>query len=884
MKKIPCLVLIALAASAAYAQNEKLLLREGWSIQPSSAVRDTAANVSTPGFPTRLWYKATMPSTVVSALVRNQVYADPYTGMNLRAIAGTTYPIASNFSNLPMPPESPFRQSWWFRTEFTAPDTYRDKTLWLRFDGINYRANVWLNGHQIAESAKMAGAWRLFEYNVTGVVQAGAKNCLAVEIFPPEADDLGITFVDWNPASPDKGMGLWRDVHLDATGPVAIRFPQVITRLNLPATDKAELTVTAELRNGTQRAVSGTLQGTIEALSFSQPVELAPGETRVVTFAPAGFAQLKIDHPRLWWPVQVGPQNLYPLKLEVETGGAVSDQYAMKFGIREVTSKLDAQNYRVFQINGKNILIRGAGYTFDMLLRSSPERQAEELNYVRDMNLNAVRMEGKLENDHFFDMTDEMGILVLTGWCCCDHWEKWANWKDVDHSIAAESLRDQIRRLRSHPSVFDWLNGSDNPPVAQVEQRYIEILKELNWPNPYQSSATQRPTEVSGETGLKMTGPYEYVAPSYWLLDTKNGGAFGFITETGPGPSVPPVESIRAMLPEDKLWPINSAWDYHAGGGPFRDLHVFTEALNARYGKPQSVEEYACKAQVLAYESHRAMFEAFGRNKYISTGVIQWMANNAWPSMIWHLYDWYLRPGGSYFGAKKANEPLHIQYSYDDRSIVVVNSFYQAFPGMTAKAWVYNLDMSEKWHQEARVDVTQDSSTRVLSVPALTGLSGTYFVRLALADSAGKIVSTNFYWLSTKPEELDWDKTTWWVTPTKSYADMTALNTLPHVPVSYHAQSEVQGEQGITRVTVENPSHSLAFSVHLKVSRGEEGDVDPDAPPRSAEILPVLWEDNYFALLPGEKRTVTATYHAANLGKGKPVVQVDGWNVSGVRH
>jgi exo-1,4-beta-D-glucosaminidase len=163
-------------------------------------------------------------------------------------------------------------------------------------------------------------------------------------------------------------------------------------------------------------------------------------------------------------------------------------------------------------------------------------------------------------------------------------------------------------------------------------------------------------------------------------------------------------------------------------------------------------------------------------------------------------------------------------------------------------------------------------------------LSGTYFVRLALADSAGKIVSTNFYWLSTKPEELDWDKTTWWVTPTKSYADMTALNTLPHVPVSYHAQSEVQGEQGITRVTVENPSHSLAFSVHLKVSRGEEGDVDPDAPPRSAEILPVLWEDNYFALLPGEKRTVTATYHAANLGKGKPVVQVDGWNVSGVRH
>src|ERR1039458_5696449 len=412
MKKTPCLVLIAvLAASAAYAQNETLLLREGWSIQPSSAVLDTAANVSTPGYPARDWYKATMPSTVVSALVRDQVYADPYNGMNLRAIAGTTYPIAANFSNLPMPPESPFRQSWWFRTEFNAPESYRDKTLWLRFDGINYRANVWLNGHQIAQSATMAGAWRLFEYNVTAVVQTGAKNCLAVEIFPPQADDLGITFVDWNPGMPDKGMGLWRDVHLDATGPVAIRFPQEITHLNPPANDKADLTVSAEVVNGTRHSVSGALKGEIEGIAFSQEVRLAGNETKVVKFTPDKFAQLSIDNPRLWWPVQVGTPNLYTLKLQFETGGAVSDESATRFGIREVTSILDEQNHRVFRINGKNILIRGAGYTFDMMLRSSPEKQEAELKYVRDMNLNTVRMEGKLEDDHFFDLTDQMGIL-----------------------------------------------------------------------------------------------------------------------------------------------------------------------------------------------------------------------------------------------------------------------------------------------------------------------------------------------------------------------------------------------------------------------------------------------------------------------------------------
>jgi exo-1,4-beta-D-glucosaminidase len=219
----------------------------------------------------------------------------------------------------------------------------------------------------------------------------------------------------------------------------------------------------------------------------------------------------------------------------------------------------------------------------------------------------------------------------------------------------------------------------------------------------------------------------------------------------------------------------------------------------------------------MAYEGHRAMFEAFGRNKYTSTGVMQWMLNNAWPSMIWHLYDWYLRPGGSYFGAKKANEPLHIQYSYDDASVVVVNSFYQAYPGMKARAWVYNIDMTEKFSKDAALDVAEDSSTRAFTIPAVDGLSSTYFVRLALEDASGKTVSTNFYWLSTKPDDLDWDESTWYYTPQKSYADYTALNGLPPVELKYSAESEVKGGDGITRVTVENPSRNLAFAVHLMV-------------------------------------------------------------------
>jgi exo-1,4-beta-D-glucosaminidase len=574
--------------------------------------------------------------------------------------------------------------------------------------------------------------------------------------------------------------------------------------------------------------------------------------------------------------VQVGTPNLYKLKLQFETGGAVSDESNMQFGIREVTSIVDEKDHRLFRINGKNILIRGAGYTFDMMLRTSPEKQEAELKYVRDMNLNTVRLEGKIEDDHFLDLTDRMGILVTPGWCCCDHWEKWENWKDEDHSIAAASLRDQIRRLRGHASVFNWMNGSDNPPVAAVEQKYIEIEKELDWPNPSESSATERPTEVTGKSGVKMRGPYDWVPPNYWLLDTKLGGAHGFNTETGPGPAIPPIESLRTMLPEDRLWPVNTWWDYHAGGGAFKDLKNFTTALDARYGPSSGVEEFARKAQMMAYESHRAMFEAFGRNKYTSTGVVQWMLNNAWPSMIWHLYDWYMRPGGSYFGAKKANEPLHIQYSYDDGSVVVVNSFYQAYPGMKARAWVYNIDMSEKFAKDATLDVGEDSSTRALAIPAIDGLSSTYFVRLALEDASGKTVSTNFYWLSTKPDELDWDQSTWYYTPQKSYADYTALKGLPPVELKYSAVSEVQGEDGVTRVTVENPSRNLAFGVHLMVKtvKHDEEDVREEA-----EILPVIWEDNYFPLMPGEKRTVAATYKAAEAGKKAPAVQVEGWNV-----
>jgi len=846
-------------------------------LQSSSKIDQSGETLSKAGFQPKGWYPVSVPTTVVSALVKHKVLPDPMFGMNLRQFPGVSYPIGANFSNLPMPPDSPYLVSWWYRKTFTLPADYKGKTVWLNFRGINYRANIWLNGKQIAKSDDVAGAWRTYEFNVTGIAKPDLENVLAVQVFAPTEKDLAITFVDWNPAPPDKNMGLWREVFLTVSGPVGLRYPTVISHVD--AAGNAQLMVTALLKNASKEPIHGTLKGTIDQIEFAQDVELGVGENKDITFDPGKFSQLNLTHPRLWWPVQMGKPELYSLKMDFVVNGRVSNHSETRFGIREVTSELNADQRRVFSINGKKILIRGGGWTPDMLLRENSQRLADEFRYVRDMGLNTIRLEGKLETEEFFERADREGILVMAGWCCCDHWERWGEWSPQDFDIAKASLQDQIYRLRSHPSVVMWLNGSDNPPPPDVEEMYLAVEKQLLFPNPVVSSATAKPTSVTGDSGVKMTGPYEYVAPSYWSEDKIDGshhcnpggcgGAYGFNTETSPGPAVPPIESLRAMLPKDHLWPIDDWWNYHAGGGQFKDLHVYTDALTARYGKAETLEDYALKAQLMNYEGIRAMFEAYSRNKYTSTGVIQWMLNNAWPSMIWHLYDYYLRPGAGYFGAKRAMEPLHPLYSYDDHSVWVVSSRYDDVPRLKLTTKIYNLDMTEKFSQESSVDAAADSTNKVLTLPALTDASPVYFLVLRLEDSTGKLVGSNFYWLSTKPESLDWEKSNWFTTPTSSFADYTALRQLPKANLKIASRTERQGEESVTHITVENPGKALAFFVHLKVDKGKGGE----------EILPVIWEDNYFSLLPGEKREVTATYRTAELGNTKPDLEVSGWNV-----
>jgi len=855
----------------------RLALTDGWNLQSSSKVEQSGDVISKPSFQPQNWYAVTVPTTVVSALVKNKVLPDPFYGMNLRKFPGVTYPIGSNFSNVAMDPDSPYVASWWYRKTFRLPPGDAGKAIWLNFRGINYRANIWLNGKQIAKSDDVAGAWRTYEFNVTDGVKIGGQNALAVQVFAPTETDLAITFVDWNPAPPDKNMGLWREVYVATSGPVALRHPAVMSQVD--SDGNAKLTVTAQLKNATNQSVKGTLKGSMESVEFSQEVELAPNESKDVVFDPAQISQLNFTKPRLWWPAQMGSPELYPLQMQFDVNGKASDRAEIKFGIREVKSELDQNKSRVFSINGKRILIRGGGWSPDMMLRENSQRLHDELRYVKDMGLNTIRLEGKLETEEFFNLADKEGILVMAGWCCCDHWEHWGKWKPQDFAIAKASLESQVYRLRGHPSLVMWLNGSDGPPPPDVEQSYLDVEKRLLFPVPTVSSASGAPTTITGDSGVKMSGPYEYVAPSYWTEDSLGstnkcklgqcGGAHGFNTETSPGPAVPPIESIKEMLPKDHLWPIDDWWNFHAGGGEFKDIHVYTDALTARYGKADTLEDYTFKAQLMNYEGIRAMFEGYSRNKYTSTGVVQWMLNNAWPSMIWHLYDWYLRPAGGYFGAKRAMEVLHPIYGYDDHSVWVVSSQYGDAKGLKLTTKVYNLDMTEKFSQESSVDAAADSTQRVLTIPDLSDPSPVYFLALRLEDSAGKLVGSNFYWLSTKQETLDWSKSNWYMTPTATFADYTALSQLPKVKLKVTSRTERKGDDTLTHVMLENPNKSLAFFVRLKLSKGAGGE----------EVLPVIWQDNYVSLLPGEKRDLTATYRSAALGAAKPTIEVSGWNL-----
>ena len=446
MKRRVALLLALFTASAgAFAQQQGsspvIHLREDWTMESGCSIHESGAVISTTAYSAKDANKVSVPATVLAAQVEAGKIKAPYFGMNLRDIPGASYPIGANFSNQPMPQDSPYRCPWWYRKEFSIPASDHGRTLWLHFGGINYRANIWLNGKLLADSTKVAGAYRTYDFDITAFAQPGQKNILAVQTFAPTETDLGINWVDWSPCPPDKDMGLSGAVDLKSSGPVSVRSPLVTTHFEDSSLDEATLTIYGELHNASAHPVHGIAVASLLGHELEQPVDLAPGEDKTIAFLSDKYPRLLVRHPEVWWPYQMGSPKLQNIALRFVIQGKASDEQQVRFGIREITSEFTDKGYRLFRINGKPLLIRGAGWSQDMLLRENPERLAQQFSLVRDMHLNTIRLEGKLETEEFYRLADEQGVLVMAGWCCCDQWEKWDKWTPENYSVAAESLR-----------------------------------------------------------------------------------------------------------------------------------------------------------------------------------------------------------------------------------------------------------------------------------------------------------------------------------------------------------------------------------------------------------------------------------------------------------
>ncbi|MET8244417.1 exo-beta-D-glucosaminidase [Streptomyces sp. NPDC005202] len=839
----------------------------GYTVQSTAKVSDPASAVSSPGYPATGWYPAGPRSTVLAALLANGVYADPFHSTNQQKI-----------------PKADFQVPWWYRADFTVAGT--SERTYLDFSGVISAADVHVNGKQVATTKDVTGAYTRHELDVTSLVRSGT-NTVAFRVQPNDpTKNLTMGWIDWLQPPPDQNMGIVRDVLVRRGGPVALRDAHVVTRLDVPSLASADLTVKAQARNDSGAPVTTTVSGSVGATTFEKTLTLAAHETRTVTFTPADVPGLHLAAPRVWWPAGMGSQPLYALDLTASVSGTVSDTAHETFGIRDVQAPLNADGARQYRVNGRRLLIKGGGWSPDEFLRWDRTYVEDRLKYALDLGLNTIRLEGHLEPDEFFDLADRYGILTLPGWECCDKWEGNVNggetgekWTAADHPVAKASMAAEAARLRDHPSVISFLIGSDFAPDATIEKNYLDALKAADWPTPVVAAASDKSSLQLGSSGMKMTGPYDWIPPDYWYAK-REGGATGFNSETGAGPDIPTLDTLRRMMTPaelDTLWKDPSAKQYHRSpSSTFGTLKIYDNALTGRYGAPTGLTDYVRKAQLAQYENVRAQYEAYERNatdsSKPSTGVVYWMFNSGWTSLHWQLMDRYLDQSGAYFGAKKANEPLHVQYSYDDRSVVVVDNRHQAASGLTVRATLFNPDGTQKYDRTVTgVSVNGDGAhSTALTLPSsVSGLSTTYLLRLDLTDAAGRQVSRNVYWLSTRPDTLDWDNTDWYYTPTTSYADLTGLSSMAQVPVSATASTASSDGTSTTTVTVRNSGSgktpSLLTDVHLVDAKGRP-------------VLPVQWSDNQVSLWPGESVTLTATYRTADLHGSAPQLRIAGWN------
>ena len=852
-------------------------LSDGWQLASAREVPDAGSAISVAGYRGPNWHDVRrMPTTVLQALEDDGTYPNLYYGKNLADEV----------------PQDLWKQDWWYRTTFDAAaghSAYR-----LNFPGINYRAEVWLNGHLVADSTQIVGMYVDHDLDVTPWINRGHANTLALKVTPErslqdvDGVELADSWFDWinwrylgyqgpdkNPGNgnsfvPDRNAGIWKPVTLRMSGAVAIASATVNTELPLPNTDTARLSIFTNVRNSSTSRIRGVVRAIISRsgkpdVEVEQSISLAPGEQREVSFTAADFGQLTLRNPDLWWPYTMGDPNMYDLRLQFRQFGNPVDETLQRFGVRTISQfrddderfpELGRGGSFYLQVNGRDFLVRGATYTPDLLYAYDPGREDAILSYVRDLGLNMLRLESKIPDERFVEAADELGIPLMVGWMCCNQWEKWPQWDDEDNRVARDSLRSQITMLRSHPSAFVWANASDGRPPDEVREDYHQILRDLHWQNAIVDTVSSYVTDADGERlwdGIQMAGPYTWRPPSYWFSG-RYRAARGASAEQGDNEHIPPFATLQKFIPPDKLWPINDYWTFHAGSNPENaKLTSIQLAINRRYGPSSGAYEFARKAQLAHYESTRAQFESFAALGWAGHKMtIYWMLNSHWPSFFGNIFDYYLRPGGAYYGAKQGLRPLSAvfdAYATGDHSqanVTVVNQSPADVAGVRVRVRVYDLQGRLRDDRTtANLDVASGGTAPAMTLPREARDSRVFFVRCELLDSSGKVVDENVYWQSQRNDDVgDPDGDFAFELHQDSWADMTPLNSLPKTPLEVSAR---RSDDGVV-ISLRNPTARIAFFERAEVTTTRDGD----------EVLPITYDDNYVTVFPGETVDVRA--------------------------
>jgi beta-galactosidase/beta-glucuronidase len=922
------LSVIALSVQSCGSKNEKPLnmtderqpLTE-WKLESTTQVSEVDSAVSSAAFDDSQWTKARVPTTVLRALVKAGIYPDPHFDLNDLRIPDASDVLSkrldlNKFSYLKGVP-NPFKDPYWFRTTFRILPEGKGRKIWLNFDGINYRADVWLNGRQIATAQEMAGMFQRFRYEISGDIDPDGDNVLAVKIhqvdhvgtpepgylfkpfgmFRGQGEDIfkDVTLkfsAGWDcaPVVRDRNMGIYQDVYLTYSGDVRIVDPYVVTDLPLPDTTLAGITVSAELENNGTSARKGILKGRIDLVSevdfcgykkkmpgslkpilFEKEVEIPAGKSVTVSFSPGEFRQLTIKNPYLWWPNGYGRQYLHNLQLVYEIDEKASDIKNTTFGIREIATtvkEIKGEYGRIFWVNGKRIFCRGGWIQPDMMLDMNPKRMYDEGRLLAEANVNMIGCEDMPSPpDQVMDVYDKYGLLMWETFYQC--WTAYPGTKNFANPLDAKlSLRnsyDIARRYRNHPSLAIWAIANESLVREEIYVPLREYLKKMDPTRPFLPSSSVgwnvdsltpyiKPDLPTGTTDEGLPDYTWYPHPYYYtkVLEVKQQM---FRNEMG----VPAISTLSSMKKyifnlgkgkKDDIYPLDKTWAYHdAWDGDGYAFRAYDNAIRQEFGQPSTAEEYIRNAQYINAGSYRAMFEAANHRMWdITSGVMIWKLNATWPQVLWQIYDWFLNPNAGYFYAKKAMEQVHIQLNENDHTVSVINRDHRQYENLTASVQVINEDMKVKWKKEEKFTMKEDCYRELFRLPEIQGLSPVYFVRLRLEDQKGVPVSDNFYWFSSNGKD-----------------DFRGLARLKKVNLDMSREISTDQDEIVMKIRVKNPSDKLAFFNRLLITRGEGGE----------EVLPTFWSDNYFSLLPGEVKTVTARFAKQDIEGKEPVLVQD---------